>query len=653
MVTADALRDPFQRDPARCGEPDALPIAPGDVQVLDAWLARASRRRNALLLARHCVRALLPAALLSALGVLAYRFFLLDGQAWMPPALLLVALVVGFALGWRRRAGAFAVAREADAHFELRDLLSSALSFSHPQAAPGKTTVATTSFVSPLVREAARQTSRLNVHDLYPLRFDRASQVLAASLTALVTFALMPDNPRFLSPERRQLNAVLQEEGQKLQELARTTQQNKNLSQDARAQIAARKLEALSRRMRSGRMTKKEALLGMEQLKRALGTPAAKKTSASPDDARRFREALAAGSYQSQDAQAIKRKLEGGNVAEAARRLEELARKVEQDAFGSQAERDKAARDLQEAARALRKAGGNEQAAQQLDEAAKQLREGQGQSSTSQNSSGQQNGQGQQGQGQQGQNTGSQKGNSSQGSSSGSQALRDAAQQLRSSQPSPGNASVREMLKRLEESQSRASGSQGNSQGQSGQGQNQQGQDQQGQDQNGRGQSKQGQSGQGQGGKGQGSSGQQSGDGRQVVTPGQDIQPSDPTKGTGGGAGLGPRSNIKGSQGGGGGVSKQRGASSNDSRRWEDVWSDKLPQARKQVDRVRGKMGDKGEAEQWQTQGEARGGTARTPYYDVYESYRRDAEDAIARESVPPAYRDSVKEYFDRVKPGQ
>ena len=60
-----------------------------------------------------------------------------------------------------------------------------------------------------------------------------------------------------------------------------------------------------------------------------------------------------------------------------------------------------------------------------------------------------------------------------------------------------------------------------------------------------------------------------------------------------------------------------------------------------------------GEAEQWQTQGEVRGGTARTPYYDVYESYKRDAEDAIARENVPPAYRDSVKEYFDRVKPGQ
>ena len=155
-------------------------------------------------------------------------------------------------------------------------------------------------------------------------------------------------------------------------------------------------------------------------------------------------------------------------------------------------------------------------------------------------------------------------------------------------------------------------------------------------------------SGQGQGQSGSGSSSGQ-GEGK-TLTPGKDLMPSDPKGLSGGGAGLGPRNNSKGSQSGGG-VSQSKAKRTGDKRRWADVWSDRLPKTRKGLDKITGKMGANGEMEQLQTQTEAKGGKASAPYYDVYESYKKDAEDAVAREAVPPAYKQPVKDYFESLKP--
>ena len=83
------------------------------------------------------------------------------------------------------------------------------------------------------------------------------------------------------------------------------------------------------------------------------------------------------------------------------------------------------------------------------------------------------------------------------------------------------------------------------------------------------------------------------------------------------------------------------------------MWSDRLPKTQKKLDRVTGKMGDQGEVEQLPTRTEAQGGPVRTPYYEVYESYKKDAEDAISKEAVPPAYKRPVKEYFESLQSDQ
>jgi hypothetical protein len=674
MATADIRRS----DAAPLSAPPQ--IAAGDAQVLAVWLARAARRRNTLVVARHVVRALLPVTIGGALAMLAYRFYFLDAPTWLLPVLLVLSALVGVFFGWRRRAGSFQAAREADAHFKLHDLLASAHAFAAPPAKNSRAVA--TPFVPPLVSQAAQQTRALSVRELYPWKLDRPGQVLGVAALALVGTSLMPNNPYFLSEERRNLNTTLKKEGEKLQRAAVAARQDRKLSQNARAQIAARRLEALAQRMQGGRMTKKQALLSLDQLKREMersGQGKPNPSSPSPADLQRLRDALAGGAYQTDEAKRMQRDLKQSRDPDAAKSLDELARKLEQNGFGSQQERDKAANDLEEAARALRRSGTqNDSQAKQLEDAAKALRQNQNPNQQQQNQqngqSGQQNQSGQNGQqqgqqgqqqkGQQGQGQQGQQGQGQQGQQGGqngaSDSLRKMAEDLRSNGGS--GEGVRDMMKRIEEAE-RSAGGANSGQGQSGP-QGQQGQSGQNGQQggNGKGQAQNGKNGKGQNGQGNPGSGNNrggtgtgrggdDGTGRQTVTPGGDLRPSDPNKGTGGGAGLGPRSKIKGSQGGGGGISKQRAAKSNDSRRWADVWSDRIPDARKKIDRVKGKMTEDGQAEKLETRGEARGGVARTPYYDVYPSYKREAEDAIARENVPPAYRDSVKQYFDRIKP--
>jgi hypothetical protein len=546
MATADILRP--QSRPAE--------IASGDAQVLEGFLARAARRRNAQVIARHVTRALIPAVIGSTLGVLAYRFYLLQVPENITPALLPITLILGAAgvgaiLGWRRRAGLFETAREADTHFKLHDLLASAFSFARPQrvsTAPS-TSGDSMPFVPPLVSQAAQATKNLPLKELYPLRFDRSSQVLGVSLLALLGSSVMKDNPYFLSPEQKQLNATLQKEGEKLKRAAKAAREDKKLSQNTRAQIAARRLEALAQKMQGGRISKKQALLGLDQLKRELdGASKPNASTPSPGDMQKLRDALASGSYQTDEAKRMQAELKNRRDPDAAAKLDDLARKLEKNSFGNQQQRDKAANDLEEAARALRRAGEqNDQAARQIEEAAKSLRQNQNpnQQQGQQNQQGQQ--QGQQGQnsqqqgqqGQQGQQQNQQGGQ--QGSSGGaSNELRKMAENLRSNGGGSSD-SVREMMKRIEEAENSTGGagsSQENQQGgQQGQGQQGQGQGQNGQGQGkgqGQGQGKSG-AGKGQNGSGQGQSPGQgeggSGDGRQGVSPGQDLKPSNPTKG--------------------------------------------------------------------------------------------------------------------------
>jgi hypothetical protein len=257
-----------------------------------------------------------------------------------------------------------------------------------------------------------------------------------------------------------------------------------------------------------------------------------------------------------------------------------------------------------------------------------QSQSGQGQQQGGQSQQGSQSGQqgqspqGQQGQGQQGGQSGAggqQGGEGQQGQSNASGALRDMANSLRQGAGgSGGNSDLRDMMNNLREAENGSNGGSASGKGNVNL-----------------------KPGQGGGGEG---------DSRAIAKIGKDLMASDPHGAVGGGPGLGPRSNAQGSNAGGG-VSKVKSNRTGDKRRYEDQWSDGLPRPHSKIDRVKGKWGDSGEVEQLPTRGDGKGGQAHTPYYDVYEARKREAEDAVGRESVPPAYKAPVKDYFESIKP--
>ncbi len=713
MATADYPRDAVPVPP----RPDADALRESGIH-LRGSLDRLAARRNARQMISALARALAVGTGLSALLVLCHRAYLIDLPGWLPIALIALSLVAGFVDGARRRIGAFDAALDADRVLGLRERLSSAIAFAQPEllhrhAGTTDNTKATkpaatnqskamnknasalasrittwlgavwpvrreyrtasegapTSLVPALVQDAARRAQSLDPKAVYPARLDRSLKVLIVTTVALAAFAFMPDMAFLRTPEQRAQAKVLAAQGKELEAVAKQVREKKEVKEDATSKKMARRLSALGQKMQRGRMTKREALVSMGQLRKDLDKAVQNDSQGSGvSNLEQVERALREEAMESQEGQEMQQELAKGDRERAAEKLEALADKLEKGGMTAK-EREAAANDLEKAAKALREAG-NEAAADKLDQAAKNLRSQQGgqgqqkqggkqgqqnqqgQGAQKQGKQGQQSAQGQQGQqgqkqgqqgksgsqsgsqGQQGQQQGGQKQGSQQGGQSGQQGQQNG--QGGSQNGSQGGGALRDLAKGL-----RGGGTMGNSQGlQDMLKKIEQAEKDTGQNNGQQGDGKGGKSGSGQG-QGQGKS----------MTPGKDLQPTDPTQSTGGGAGLGPRNNIQGGQGKGGGVSRMKTNRTGDKRHWADDWSDRLPKTHKKLDRITGKMGSSGEVEQLPTRTEAKGGQVNTPYYDVYENSRKDAEDAVSREVVPPAYKQPVKDYFDSLKP--
>ncbi len=679
---------------------------------LEARLSVLARRRNAQKLSRALIRAAIPGVGVAAASVLLYKLHLIpDGPIWAPAAIIGLSLAWGLKNGLSQRAGTFTAACDADLALGLDDRLGSALSFVAPaqiqrqiRVAPAQNRFArlksaifpryatstapvasTTGLVPALVDEAAARAQSLDPRRVYPLRFDRRAQILAVLSAVLVGVTLMPDFPLFQTPAQKLQVAAMQAAGEKLVTVAKNVQRATLPKAEEERQLAKR-LEKLGQKMVRGRMTKRAALTELGELKNQLQKAKTSNQKQKSEGAAQIAEALRDAPLQSQVGRKVQKELSDNKADEAAKSLEKLADALDKGQV-SEAEKQKAAQDLQKTAKDLRERGGeaNKKAADQLEQAAKQLQQPQQKSgdpkspqgSQSQNTPPQgkqgaqsqqpeqpkqeqkgpqganqqkqspsQNGQqspqqqaGQQQPSQQGANqqqqggkqegqqqqSGQQQGGQQQpgGDKSASDALRDMAQGLRQGNSNGNSQNMQDMMAKLREAEAQT-GTNGGSQF-------------------------------GQGKPSTSSLKAGSGcppgaDCRGSVKPGKDLISTDPRGLVKGGAGLGPRNNAGGVQKGGG-VSNKKSERTGDKRRYADVWSDTLPKTRSKIDRVKGKWGGSGEIEQMPTRGEAKGGEVKTPYYEVYESYARDKEEAVARESVPPAYKQPVKDYFESIKP--
>ncbi|HEX8550724.1 MAG TPA: hypothetical protein VF681_04135 [Abditibacteriaceae bacterium] len=673
-------------------------------QQLRPVLERLAARFNQRQLRAALVRALAVGFALCAVLMLLHRLYLADVTPFIIAVILGASALIGWRNGTVERANVFRAALDADRALGLNDRLSSAAAFAFPAEVQTSQRIAgvgiggrlkqivfprvathsvhvssPTNLVPDLLEDAATRAQKLDPKAVYPMTFGSAEKIALASLMAFAAFSLMPNLELFRTPEQQALAAILQKRGRTLEETAKRALQKPEDPKATETKRLAKKLEKLGQKMQRGRLSKREALTSLGELRKQLENAKEGKGESNGGNLENLEKSLAGQEMQSAAGRDFKQNLLRRDAEAAAKSLEKLADKMERGQL-TEKEKQQAAQDLKKAAEALRKSGGkaNEDAAKNLEQAAKALerkneqgnksgQQGQKQNGSQQQSqNGQQQGQqgnqqqngqkqggqqnqqgqsqqggsqqqqggqqqqgqnGQQGsqqggqqessQGQQGSEGSGQQGSQSGGSQSGADALREAARGMREGQGG-GNGDMSEMLDKIREAENDAGQNSGENSGQgSGDGK-------------GEGQ------GQGEGGEGQ--------------SDGTKLSPTDPRGTVGGGAGLGPRNNAQGANSGGG-VSKLKGAKSGDKRRWEDVWSDRLPPTQKNLSRINGKLGKGGEMQQLPTRTEAKGGPVKTPYYDVYESYRKDAEDAVNKDAVPPAYKAPVKEYFNEIRP--
>ena len=606
---------------ADISSPSYSPIAPRSTPdagaTLQKNLARLASRRNALVLWLSIARALSWGLALAALPVLAYRFYLVDGAAWVPAIPILLSILVGIRSGILARRDAFATALETDEILGLKERLSSAYAFAVPRSTP----LAASGLVPSLVEDAANHSQTLEPKKIYPLQFDRTHRVLLTCAAIFAITLFMPNVPWLLAAEERADRKTIQAQGKELETVAKEVKKEAEKKPDTSARRQAQKLESLGNKMQRGRMGRKEALTALGELKKDL-EKSAKNDGANQDNAaaneqmQAAMEQIATQPMDSEAGKQIQDKLKKGDAEAAAKEMEKLADKIDKGEMSAD-EQKKAADDLNKMAKSLKEKGGeqNQKMAQQLEQAAKSLQQQSKQQAQQQQKQQGKNGQEQQsGQQQQGGKNQQQK----QGGSSGaSGALRQMAKGMRQGDAT-NSQNLQKMLSKIREAE-QGTGSNGSEQF-GGQMKPTPG-DCKGGDCNG-----------------------------QSMTPGKDLKSSDPHGAVSGGPGLGPRNNAKGSKSGGG-VSDIKSRRTGDKRRWADVWSDRIPATRKKIDRVQGKYGEEGETEQLPTRTEAKGGPVKTPYYEVYESYKKDAEDAVSKESVPPAYKQPVKDYFESIKP--
>ena len=697
MATADISRNSATATPAHTSP------------VLQNKLSALARRRNAQQMGRSLIRAAIPGVAVAALSVALYKFHIIpDGPVWAPAAMIGVSLLWGARNGFLARRGNFAAARDADDVLKLDDRLSSALSFVSPdeirqtQKIQAENTrlgrikgvllpqskvsvghaMPETNLVGALVGDAATRAQSLDPRKVYPLRFDRRAQILTGLSLAFIGTLFLPDNPILMSATEKKERKDIMKEGEKLIAVAKEIRKDDKPKPEEVKELN-KKLDKLGKKMARGRLTKRVALTDIGELKKKLEDNQKPGQQGKSGSMPQIPEALKQTPLQSEVGRKIQKDMQENKPEEAAKELEKLADRLDKGQVGEKEKKDVAA-DLDKVAKDLESRGGqaNKEAAQKLKDAANQLRqEKQGSPKPPQDP--QQNGQ-------QDGKTGKQDGKQSQ---SGGQNKQQEGKEGQSQQGQQGKKPEGEGKQGKEGQQGQSPQGKGKEGKEGSQGQNPQGQNgkegqQGGQGQQGAGKQSPGQSGasgamrdmanglrQGSGGAGNGdmkemldklaqaeagASGQgrpgtmgspglgncPGGDCGNMVTPGKDLKATNPNGIVGGGAGLGPRNNTKGA-GKGGGVSDTKSKRTGDKRRYEDAWTDQLTATQKKLSKIKGKWGGSGEVEQLPTKGEGKGGQASTPLYDVEQSYKKDAEDAVGRDSVPPAYKQPVKDYFD------
>ena len=231
-------------------------------QALNATLQAATRRIRFLLALRYVSRALCWSSLICLIAVGMSKLHLM----FEPPTPLTlfgiigVSVLAGFAAAFVRRLTPLAVAKSTDRRTDLKDRLSSALEFQSAGIDPSAP------FYGEQLADAARAVQSVDLKAAYPGRLPK--ELVAGVLLALTLFGLyfLPSLPIFWSKDKKNEMAEVKKQGIEIVKLAEDKQKTADRQKLAETKKAAAEAKKLGEAMEKGKVTKKESLLSLQKL---------------------------------------------------------------------------------------------------------------------------------------------------------------------------------------------------------------------------------------------------------------------------------------------------------------------------------------------------------------------------------------------------
>lgn len=180
---------------------------------------------------------------------------LLDWKLWYGP--IAVGAVIGAAFGLLRKLSDLAVAIAADERADLKERLSTAFALTRSGDID--------EMGSALVADAEVHAESVRPRDVFPHQWNRPHAVFGVALMILLAAIFIPSMPAFQSRVRKTEIRVMKREGAKLVRIAKEMKRDVPKKREALRRLANR-LQDLGRKMETGRMQKKQAMLQVRKL---------------------------------------------------------------------------------------------------------------------------------------------------------------------------------------------------------------------------------------------------------------------------------------------------------------------------------------------------------------------------------------------------
>jgi len=177
------------------------------------------------------------------------------GEPILLAGIIFFALIAGVVWGFLYKLNHFVTARATESRLDLKERLSSAVALADQDS----------EMIRSLIDDASRHMNGINPKEVFPYRFTKEMAAFGLMLVILFGTYFIPQIPALQSKDRREEVKVMKNEGKRLEKLAKNLEERVSPDNEIAKQIAEN-MKKLGKKLQSGRMTRKQAILEMRKL---------------------------------------------------------------------------------------------------------------------------------------------------------------------------------------------------------------------------------------------------------------------------------------------------------------------------------------------------------------------------------------------------